>query len=100
MASESSCKDNSNNTLEWVASFDYTNVSNWPTGFTPNGYTTETNDSVTTSELDSDGAQSGAELLLSNSFTVTCGATIQSTTHRADAGVIGDFVFLPRSLLT
>ena len=89
------CKDNNNNTLEWVASFDYTNVSNWPTGFTPNGYTTETNDSVTTSELDSDGAQSGAELLLSNSFTVTCGATIQSTTHRADAGVIGDFVFAP-----
>ena len=89
------CKDNSNNTLEWVASFDYTNVSNWPTGFTPNGYTTETNDSVTTSELDSDGAQSGSELLLSNSFTVTCGATIQSTIHRADAGVIGDFVFAP-----
>jgi len=91
------CKDNSGNVIDWIATFDYTDVSNWPTGFTPNGYTieTEANTSVTSSELDSDGEQSGSELLVSNSFTVTCGATIQSTTHRVDAGVIGDFVFAP-----
>ena len=91
------CKDNSGNVMEWVGRFDYTDVSNWPTGFTPNGYTieTEASTSVTSLPTDSDGAQSGSEVFDSNSFTVTCGATIQSTTHRADAGVVGDFVFAP-----
>ena len=89
------CKDNNGTTIEWVATFDYTGVSNWPTGFTPSGYTTETNQSVITSEIDSDGAQSGSQILIANSFTVTCGASIQSSIHRADAGVIGDFNFAP-----
>ena len=94
------CKDNSGNVIEWVGTFDYAGVSNWPTGFTPNGYTIETDasTSVTSSNVDSDGEQSGSELLISNSFTVTCDASIQSTphpTHRVDAGVIGDFVFSP-----
>ena len=89
------CKDNSGTSIEWTATFDYTGVSNWPTGFTPNGYTTEINESVITSEVDSDGAQSGSEILVANSFTVTCGASIQSSIHRADAGVIGDFNFAP-----
>tara|TARA_A100000164_G_scaffold228052_1_gene202302 strand:+ start:3429 stop:8732 length:5304 start_codon:yes stop_codon:yes gene_type:complete len=89
------CKDNSGTSIEWTSTFDYTGVSNWPTGFTPNGYTTETNESVITSEVDSDGAQSGSEILVANSFTVTCGVSIQSSIHRADAGVIGDFNFAP-----
>ena len=89
------CKDNNGTAIEWIAEFDYTGVSNWPTGFTPSGYTTETNQSVITSEVDSDGAQSGSQILVANSFTVTCGASIQSSIHRADAGVIGDFNFAP-----
>lgn len=85
------CKDNSGNLIQWTATFDYTNVSNWPSGFTPSGYTTETNDSVTTSELDSDGEGTIGEILVTNPFTVACDAM----THQTDAGVTGDFNFLP-----
>ncbi len=90
------CKDNSGNDIDWIAEFDYTDVSNWPTGFTPDGYTIQTNaGSITASEVDSDGKQSSSEKLFSDTFNVTCGASIQSTTHRVDAGVVGNFTFTP-----
>ncbi|MEE2682952.1 MAG: hypothetical protein VYD77_03370 [Actinomycetota bacterium] len=90
------CKDNSGIDIDWIATFDYTNVSNWPTGFTPDGYTIQTNaGSITASEVDSDGKQSSSEKLFSDTFNVTCGAAIQSTTHRVDAGVVGNFTFTP-----
>ena len=85
------CKDNSGGIITWQAEFDYSDAT-WPTGFTPAGYTVQNNpDSVNTLEFDSDTEISAAVNSMSSPFTVNC----DSSVHRADAGVVGDYVFTP-----
>tara|TARA_B100001540_G_scaffold316161_1_gene345292 strand:- start:2978 stop:5824 length:2847 start_codon:yes stop_codon:yes gene_type:complete len=86
------CKDNSGGTITWQAQFDYSDAT-WPTGFTPVGYTVQNNpDNVNAAVLDSDtGLSAGATSPMSSPFTVSC----EGSVHRADAGVVGDFVFTP-----
>jgi len=85
------CKDNSGGIITWQAEFDYSDAT-WPTGFTPAGYTVQNNpDSVNTAVLDSDTEISAAVNSMSSPFTVNC----DSSVHRADAGVVGDYVFTP-----
>ncbi len=85
------CKDNSGGTITWQAEFNYSNAT-WPTGFTPDGYTVQNNpNNVNTAVLDSDTQISAAVNSMSSSFTVSC----DSSVHRVDAGVVGDFVFAP-----
>ena len=85
------CKDNSGGTITWQAEFNYSNAT-WPTGFTPTGYTWQYYpDNVNTAVLDSDTELSAAVNSMSSPFTVSC----DSSVHRADAGVVGDYVFTP-----
>ncbi len=85
------CKDNSGGTITWQAEFNYSNAT-WPTGFTPTGYTVQNNpDNVNAAVLDSDTELSAAVNSMSSPFTVSC----DSSVHRVDAGVVGDFVFAP-----
>jgi len=85
------CKDNSGGIITWQAEFDYSDAT-WPTGFTPAGYTVQNNpDSVNTAVLDSDTEISAAVTSMSSPFTVSCTGNV----HRADAGVVGNYVFTP-----
>ncbi|HIG24274.1 MAG TPA: hypothetical protein EYG34_07095 [Acidimicrobiia bacterium] len=89
------CKDNSGGIITWQAEFDYSDAT-WPTGFTPAGYTVQNNpDSVNTAVLDSDTEISAAVNSMSSPFTVSC----DSSVHRADAGVVGDYVFTPTATI-
>ena len=89
------CKDNSGGIITWQAEFDYSDAT-WPTGFTPAGYTVQNNpNNVNTAVLDSDTQISAAANSMSSPFTVSCTGSV----HRADAGVVGDYVFTPTATI-
>ena len=85
------CKDNNGTTIEWEATFNYTNMTAVP-GFTASGYTGQINaGDWTEMENDSDAAATDSAISTSSPFTVTCDGDV----HGPDAGITGDYTFDP-----
>ena len=85
------CKDNSGNTIEWEATFNYTNMTAIP-GFTASGYTGQINaGDWTEMPNDSDTVAAVGAVSTSSPFTVTCNDEV----HGPDAGIVGDYTFDP-----
>jgi hypothetical protein len=85
------CKDNSGNTIEWEATFDYTTMTAVP-NFTASGYTGQINPGDWTEmENDSDTVATDDAISTSSPFTVTCDGSV----HGPDAGIVGDYTFDP-----
>ena len=88
-------KDNSGNRITYKATFDYAE-GQFPQGFTPTGYTVKQSNEVVASEVDSDVqpqnfTRSLTTTAVSGEFTIEP----ESSSHRADAGVVGVPVFAP-----
>ncbi len=88
-------KDNSGNRITYKATFDYAE-GQFPQGFTPTGYTVKRSNEVVASEVDSDVQPQNFTRSL-NTTAVSGEFTIEpeSSSHRADAGVVGVPVFAP-----
>ena len=85
------CKDNSGNTMQWEATFNYTNMTAIP-GFTASGYTGQINaGDWTEMPNDSDTVAAVGAVSTSSPFTVTCNDEV----HGPDAGIVGDYTFDP-----
>ena len=88
-------EDNSGNRIKYEAIFDYAG-GQFPQGFTPTGYTGKQRDDVLSSEKDSDVSPQNFTRSL-NTQAVSGEFTIEpeTSTHTADAGVIGEPKFDP-----
>jgi len=88
-------EDNSGNRIKYKATFDYAG-GQFPQGFTPTGYTLKQQDDVAASEIDSDVRPENFTRSL-NTQAVSGEFTIEPETssHRADAGVVGEPTFAP-----
>ena len=88
-------EDNSGNRIKYKATFDYAG-GEFPQGFTPTGYTAKQRDDVVSSPTDSDVSPENFTKSL-NTQAVSGEFTIEpeTSTHTADAGVVGEPKFEP-----